>query len=162
MQEVFAEVSREWILKGAARGEAKALVFVLERRFGLLPMRVQRQIGEAPRVMLEVWLKRVADGAMLDAVFCEEEKEANDEDELLSKAARELLAEGEAKGEAQALVVMLERQFGLLPEDLLVRIREAGQATIGAWLARAADGASLEAVFADPTNYWTGRGTPQD
>ena len=79
------------------------------------------------------------------------------EQEMVGQAARELIAEGEVrgavKGEAKALVLVLERRFGPLPSDLLRRVSEAKAAQLEGWLERAADGATLDAVFGAPSKH---------
>jgi predicted transposase/invertase (TIGR01784 family) len=91
---------------------------------------------------------------------------ARQEREMLSKLAKELLAEGkaqgvklgkaqgvklgEARGEARALLLVLERRFGKLPGNLLDRVRKAGTEQLEFWLRRAVEAASLEAVFRRP------------
>lgn len=73
------------------------------------------------------------------------------EQEMLSRAARELVAEGEARGEAKALTRILERRFRALPEDVLKRIGSAASSDLESWLDRAVDAPSLEEVFSGPT-----------
>jgi hypothetical protein len=73
------------------------------------------------------------------------------EQEMLSRAARELVAEGEARGEAKALIRILERRFKALPEDVLRRIGSAAPGDLESWLDRAVDAPSLEAVFSGPS-----------
>ena len=83
------------------------------------------------------------------------------EQEMVGQAARELIAEGEVRGEvkgavkgkAEALVLVLERRFGKLPSDLLRRVSEAKAAQLEGWLERAADGATLDAIFGAPSKH---------
>ena len=87
------------------------------------------------------------------------------EQEMVGQAARELIAEGklegeaigeergEIRGEAKALVLVLERRFGPLPSDLLKRVGEAKAAQLEAWLGRAVDGATLDAVLGEPSTH---------
>jgi len=89
------------------------------------------------------------------------------EKEMLSIAAREWLAqgeakgraegeakgkaegraEGEAKGEAKALVRVLERRFGRVPAKYLRAIAAAQNGQLDSWLDRAVDAPTLKAVF---------------
>jgi hypothetical protein len=93
------------------------------------------------------------------------------EQEMLSRAARELMAEGEARGvaigeargvaigeargvargEAKALTRVLERRFKALSEDVLRRIGSAAPEELESWLDRAVDAPSLAAVFSGPS-----------
>jgi hypothetical protein len=72
---------------------------------------------------------------------------------MIGSAARELFAQGEATGEAKALVLVLERRFGRLPGDLRRRVDEARAAQLEAWLERAVDGATLDEVFGEPSKH---------
>ncbi len=60
--------------EGKVEGEAKALVLVLERRFGKLPSDLLTRVGEAEAAQLEAWLERAVDGPTLDSVFEEASK----------------------------------------------------------------------------------------
>jgi len=76
---------------------------------------------------------------------------------MIGSAARELFAKGEAigevKGQAKALLLVLERRYGPLPSDLRRRVSEAKAAQLEVWLERAADGATLDAVFGEPSKH---------
>jgi hypothetical protein len=63
---------------------------------------------------------------------------------------RHYFAEGEAKGEAKALIRLLEKRHGPLPDNLLAAISTADLATLDLWLDRVIDGQDLNAVFAPP------------
>ena len=65
----------------------------------------------------------------------------------------EARAAGKAEGKAEALVLVLERRFGKLPSDLLTRVGEAKTAQLEAWLDRAVDGGTLDAVFDPPSQH---------
>jgi hypothetical protein len=69
-RELLDEGRRE----GEARGQAKALTQVLERRFRVLPARVRRRIAGAGPGELETWLNRAVEAATLDAVFSQSAK----------------------------------------------------------------------------------------
>jgi predicted transposase/invertase (TIGR01784 family) len=83
------------------------------------------------------------------------------EQEMVGQAARELIAEGklqgeaigEERGEAKALVLVLEQRFGPLPSDLLRRVSEAKAAQLEAWLGRAANRPTLDAVFGESSKH---------
>ncbi len=75
------------------------------------------------------------------------------EQEMVGQAARDLIAKGEAKALARAVVLVIERRFGPLPSDLLRRVSEANVAQLEVWLERAADGATLDAVFGAPSKH---------
>jgi predicted transposase YdaD len=84
---------------------------------------------------------------------------------MIGSAARELFAQGEAigeqrgeergevKGQAKALLLVLERRYGPLPSDLRRRVSEAKAAQLEVWLERAADGATLDAIFGAPSKH---------
>ena len=138
---------------------------------------VLKQLGEAPEVPEEVLslamryrlraykpLDQERLAAVLKRVGTRKERK------MLSKVARELLAEGvargvkrgerrgeargerrgKAQGEAKALLLVLERRFGALPDDLLQRVRKAGSTQLEVWLRRSVNAATLDAVFRKP------------
>jgi len=55
--------------RGEARGAARALRTVLEKRFGRIPDEVDEHIGEADANTLANWLDQALDAASLDEVF---------------------------------------------------------------------------------------------
>jgi hypothetical protein len=59
------------------------------------------------------------------------------------------VAVGEARGEAQALVRLLERRIGAVPPGLRARIFGADLTSIEAWFERAIEATDLESIF-DP------------
>src|SRR3990172_1534762 len=69
------------------------------------------------------------------------------EQEMIGSVASELLAEGrlqgevigETRGQAKALLLVLERRFGPLPSELLKRVGDAKAAQLETWLGRAVD-----------------------
>lgn len=145
VRKVLDEVQDELVRKGAVRGMAKALFLVLERRFGSLPARAIRLIDNAEAWLLEKWLAEVTDGAGLDDLFG-----PADEDSELSPAAKELLAEGEAKGKRAALRLILQRRFGRLDETTLRLIERAAPQQLQTWLEQSLDGRTLEVVLGRP------------
>lgn len=76
-----------------------------------------------------------------------------EEESMLSRAARELLAEGEARGEAKALRRILERRFGALPPSAVELVAAAGPAELERWLDRAVDAPDLGAVFVETAKH---------
>jgi predicted transposase/invertase (TIGR01784 family) len=54
---------------GLTQGQAKSLVYLLERRFGNLPEPLRTRIFAADTQSLDTWLGRVIDAAELEAVF---------------------------------------------------------------------------------------------
>jgi flagellar biosynthesis/type III secretory pathway protein FliH len=86
------------------------------------------------------------------------------ENEMLSIAARQWLAEGraegraegeargKAEGKAESLVRVLEKRFGSVPAVYLDAIAAAETGALEAWLDRAIDAESIEAVFAPSTH----------
>ena len=56
---------------GIAKGEAKSLSRLLERRFGPLPAAVKARIRKANLAQLDAWVDRVLDAKSLNAVFTE-------------------------------------------------------------------------------------------
>ena len=63
------------------------------------------------------------------------------------KYFEEGVAVGKAEGEARALVRMLERRIGAVPEALRARIFAADQASIEVWIDRAIEATEFESVF---------------
>ena len=55
--------------------------------------------------------------------------------------------EGKAEGEARALVRLLERRIGAVPEAFRARIFAADQASIEAWFDRAIEATEFESIF---------------
>jgi hypothetical protein len=56
---------------GRIEGEAKALIRLVERRFGPLPAAVRERILAADSTMVEGWLDRLMEAPSLDAVFAD-------------------------------------------------------------------------------------------
>ena len=57
--------------------------------------------------------------------------------------------EGEAKGKAEALLRLLDRRFGPIPESLRSQVNGANLVTLDLWFDRALDASTLDAVFGD-------------
>jgi flagellar biosynthesis/type III secretory pathway protein FliH len=56
--------------------------------------------------------------------------------------------EGRKEGEGKALLLLLERRFGVLPESVTARVAQSSTRDIERWLDRVLDAASLDDVFA--------------
>lgn len=56
-------------------------------------------------------------------------------------------AEGEAKGKASALTLVLEKSFGVLPDSVRQRIFAASVCEIDSWLLRVVNAPDLQSVF---------------
>jgi hypothetical protein len=73
------------------------------------------------------------------------------EETAMSIAAQEWKAEwkaeGQAEGRAEALLRILERKFGPLPEGARVRVAAATASDVDAWLDRVIDSPALDAVI---------------
>ncbi len=80
------------------------------------------------------------------------------EDEMLSIAAKEWMAEGaakgraegETKGKADTLLRQLRRRFKTLPSDAEHRVRAADPDLLDEWLGRFVDAQSLDDIFSGP------------
>ena len=78
------------------------------------------------------------------------------EEQMLSIAARQWLAEGRAQGRAQGraegkaetLERVLVKRFGKIPSSYRAAMASADVAQLDAWIERAIDAGSIEAVFA--------------
>ena len=55
--------------EGRAEGEAKILIRLLERRFGVLPNAILARVAAADVDSLDRWVDRVMDACDLDSVF---------------------------------------------------------------------------------------------
>ncbi|CAK0739168.1 DUF4351 domain-containing protein [Azospirillaceae bacterium] len=73
VRDVLAERVREWeqgwYEQGRVKGEALALIRLIERRFGPLPSEMRDQIMAADAATIEGWLDRLMDAPNLSAVF---------------------------------------------------------------------------------------------
>jgi hypothetical protein len=67
-------------------------------------------------------------------------------DELLGKESYD---RGVIQGERKALLRLLARRFGTLPDSVKARIDGAGSEDLKRWIDRILDAASLDEVFAD-------------
>jgi phosphotransacetylase len=73
------------------------------------------------------------------------------EEEMLSMAAREWMAEGMAKGvaegRAKALLVVLKERFGSVARETRNRVKAASAQEVDRWLKRALSATSVDRVF---------------
>lgn len=69
-------------------------------------------------------------------------------DAMYSRWEQETANRGRKEGEGAALLRLLERRFGALPEAVTTRVAEASTDEIEGWLDRVLDASSLEDVFA--------------
>ncbi|MBI5543160.1 MAG: hypothetical protein HY901_04685 [Deltaproteobacteria bacterium] len=101
------------------------------------------------RYILGTWVR------IDEAVLSEALKRAMPEKEkkMLSIAAKEWLAQGEAKGKAEGkaedLLHLLERRFGQEAAEYRQAIAEADTEKLERWFDRAIDALSIEVVFAE-------------
>jgi hypothetical protein len=74
-QAIYSEWERETTDRGREEGlkegEARALLFMLEERFGELPAAVTTRVARASMKHIERWLGRVLRAATLDDVFAD-------------------------------------------------------------------------------------------
>lgn len=73
------------------------------------------------------------------------------EDRIMSIAAEQWKAEGRAEGKGDALIHLLERRHGFIPDPIRAQVAGADLATLDRWFDRALDATTLDAVF-DDTN----------
>ena len=71
------------------------------------------------------------------------------EERVMSIAAEQWKAEGEAKGKAEALMRLLERRFGPIPDDLHSQVASADLVALDRWFDRALDASALDVIFSD-------------
>jgi hypothetical protein len=71
------------------------------------------------------------------------------EQETTDRGRKEGRKEGRNEGEGVALLRLLERRFGALPQTVTARVAKASTEEIERWLDRVLDAASMDAVFAD-------------
>ena len=72
-QEFFAEGEAKGRAEGRAEGEvageAKALIRLLEKRFGVVPSHLRERISSANAASIEVWLDRTLEAPDMTSVF---------------------------------------------------------------------------------------------
>ncbi|CAA7621826.1 conserved hypothetical protein [Magnetospirillum sp. LM-5] len=77
MRSMLANLGETWkkrwkaegVAEGRAEGEAKALIRLVERRFGPLPADLRARVLAADTVSVETWLDRLMDAPSLDVLF---------------------------------------------------------------------------------------------
>ena len=72
------------------------------------------------------------------------------EEQIMGHISREFEAIGEARGEAKALILLLEKRFGQVTSDLRQRIFASDIAIIEGWLHRTLEARDLQSVFQSP------------
>jgi len=65
----FARGEANGFAKGEVAGEAKALMRLLERRFGSVPPHFRERISNATAASLEQWFDRALDASDMPSVF---------------------------------------------------------------------------------------------
>ena len=65
----LAEGIAEGEARGEARGEAKALIRLLEKRFGQLPTDTRERVLAADTSSIEMWLDRLMEAPSLEVLF---------------------------------------------------------------------------------------------
>ena len=75
------------------------------------------------------------------------------EDEMLSIAAKEWIAEGRAEGKAEVLLRLLRRRFQSLPSEVEDRVRTADSDHLDEWTDRFLDARTLSDVFGVPRRH---------
>ena len=60
---------RQWLAEGKAEGEAKALLRLIEKRFGPISSALRERIMAADPASVEQWFDRAIDAPDLEAVF---------------------------------------------------------------------------------------------
>jgi len=68
-EEIMGHFSQEFFAKGEVAGEAKALMRLLERRFGSVPPHFRERISNATAASLEQWFDRAIDASDMPSVF---------------------------------------------------------------------------------------------
>jgi flagellar biosynthesis/type III secretory pathway protein FliH len=68
-QTYFDQGKAEGRTEGRTEGEAKMLVRVIEKRFGVVPPQLRQRIFSADVATLEAWAERLLDSPDLQSVF---------------------------------------------------------------------------------------------
>jgi predicted transposase YdaD len=69
LAEGLAKGRAKGLAEGRAEGEATALIRVLEKRFGVLPVALRQRVLTADLGSIETWFERAIDGPDLESVF---------------------------------------------------------------------------------------------
>ncbi len=153
------------VLKYAKRVSAENVEEVLEQVVAEVRGSAPELLELAVRYMLHTYGPRRWGWSRVESAMKRTMSEK--ERKMLSRAARELLDKGERagvrkgkregmregmregvrEGQATALTQVLERRFRVLPARVRKQIAAAGPAELKAWLDRAVDAATLDAVF---------------
>jgi hypothetical protein len=68
-QEFFAEGEAKGRAEGEVAGEAKALIRLLEKRFGVVPSHLRDRICSADAASIEAWLDRTLEASDIPSIF---------------------------------------------------------------------------------------------
>ena len=68
-QEFFAEGEAKGRAEGQVAGEAKALIRLLEKRFGVVPPHLRERISSADAASIEAWLDRTLEASDMLSIF---------------------------------------------------------------------------------------------
>jgi hypothetical protein len=68
-QEFFAEGEAKGRAEGEVAGEAKALIRLLEKRFGVVPSHFRERISSADAASIEAWLDRTLEASDMPSIF---------------------------------------------------------------------------------------------
>jgi hypothetical protein len=68
-QEFFAEGEAKGRAEGEVAGEAKALIRLLEKRFGVVPSHLRERISSADAASIEAWLDRTLEASDMRSIF---------------------------------------------------------------------------------------------
>jgi hypothetical protein len=68
-QEFFAEGEAKGRAEGQVAGEAKALIRLLEKRFGVVPSHLRERISSADAASIEAWLDRTLEASDMPSIF---------------------------------------------------------------------------------------------
>ena len=68
-QEFFAEGEAKGRAEGEVAGEAKALIRLLEKRFGVVPSHLRERISGADAASIEAWIDRAVEASDMPSIF---------------------------------------------------------------------------------------------
>jgi hypothetical protein len=103
-----------------------------------------------PHILQDPYLRRESHMNVLEEVQAMYERwERETIDRGRKEGQRQGQRQGRKQGEAMALLRLLGRRFGALPEAVTARVTLASTAEIERWLDRVLDASSLDEVFAD-------------
>jgi hypothetical protein len=65
----LGHISKEIFADGEVAGEAKALIRLLEKRFGVVPSHLRERISSADAASIEAWLDRTLEASDIASIF---------------------------------------------------------------------------------------------